>query len=799
MATAHAADSSSLMNRPMTSIGAAGFKDDDINGAGDSGHTRGSAGRVSAASGMAFSSSSRNSGGFGNDALSSFIQAGGASLGGTSFQTRAPPLKKRSEKSPEHMALEMERKINKLIEESATFCAKKDFTNALERAKLADKKERLLVKFRDEKNMKEQQNFDLKFCVHFTLAKMYHANGMHTEALDTYNDIVKNKNFPQSARLRVNMGHIYFEQKRYPQATKMYRMALDPIKPSEHRGIRDAIMKNIGIAFIKMGQYHDAIQNLEQIVDPEHNHDVQAAFNLLLCYYAIDDKQSMRRAFDLLLKVKIPGLDQDDDLDDERNTLANDKLRDFLKDKQRQHYQHILKAAKLVAENIEQDDWEKGYDWIIEQLRSFCLKHEKSNLASEMEMAKSLNYLKHKKFHEAIQALQAFEKKDKKLQARAATNLSYLYLLKSDLKNAEKYATLSVDHDKYNAKALVNLGNCQYLRGEFHAAKDTFSKALSAEPDCIQAIYNIGLVTKTPELSQYQESLQTFQRLHSIIPESVEVIYQIADVYRLLGDNDAAADWYNRLITRVPTDPGVLYNLGQIYSLDKDEAQSLNFYLESYRYYPINMDVITWLGLYFVKHEVYEKALQYFQRACQIQPNNIDWKMMVASCYRRIGSLHQAKKCYEEIHLKHLDNLEAIRYLVQISQELGYAQEEKDYREKMKKVEQKQIRQANRRAESGGGSRPTSSAVDDDDTLSRQVKNFNPISLSGQQAVRAGSGSAELTVETQRNGTPTAATSGAPSPGRNVNDKMIEKDDDELLMGIGDDYLDQLYASNLPV
>lgn len=41
--------------------------------------------------------------------------------------------------------------------------------------------------------------------------------------------IVKNKALPQSGRLRVNMGNIHFEQKKYTNAIKMYRMALDQI------------------------------------------------------------------------------------------------------------------------------------------------------------------------------------------------------------------------------------------------------------------------------------------------------------------------------------------------------------------------------------------------------------------------------------------------------------------------------------------------------------------------------------------------------------------------------------------
>ena len=105
-----------------------------------------------------------------------------------------------------------------------------------------------------------------------------------------------------------------------------------------------------------------------------------------------------------------------------------------------------------------------------------------------------------------------------------------------------------------------------------------------------------------------------------------------------MDDNENAIKWFNMLSSRVPTDPGVLYDLGTLYAKENDESQSYNSYLESYRYYPINIDVTSWLGLYFVKHKIYEKALTYFERATQIQPNEVNWQLMVASCHRRIGS-----------------------------------------------------------------------------------------------------------------------------------------------------------------
>ena len=63
---------------------------------------------------------------------------------------------------------------------------------------------------------------------------------------------------------------------------------------------------------------------------------------------------------------------------------------------------------------------------------------------------------------------------------------------------------------------------------------------------------------------------------------------------------------------------------------------------ESHRVFPVNMDVLSWLGAYHVKSEVYEKSIPYFDLASRIQPQEVKWALMVASCYRRIGALPQA-------------------------------------------------------------------------------------------------------------------------------------------------------------
>lgn len=48
------------------------------------------------------------------------------------------------------------------------------------------------------------------------------------------------------------------------------------------------IMRNIGNAFVRLGQFQDAIASFEQIMDGSP--DLQTGFNLVLCYYAAGEK-----------------------------------------------------------------------------------------------------------------------------------------------------------------------------------------------------------------------------------------------------------------------------------------------------------------------------------------------------------------------------------------------------------------------------------------------------------------------------------------------------------------------------
>lgn len=135
----------------------------------------------------------------------------------------------------------------------------------------------------------------------------------------------------------------------------------------------------------------------------------------------------------------------------------------------------------------------------------------------------------------------------------------------------------------------------------------------------------------------------------------------------------------------------------------------LNYYFNvNFRYFPSNLEVIDWLGSYFIEMQVSEKAIGYFERAALMQPDDVKWQLMIASCYRRSGNYHKALETYKTIHRRFPENIECLKFLVKISSDMGL-KEAMDYAQELKKAERAKDMREQRASSSRPGSRKSSS------------------------------------------------------------------------------------------
>ena len=321
-------------------------------------------------------------------------------------------------------------------------------------------------------------------------------------------------------------------------------------------------MQNIGLSFVRLNQFADAITSFEYIMSEKI--DAINAFHLIICNYALGDRQQMKQCFSKLLEVNSEDLFEEkyavttgieDDLHNHllMEAIKNDELRQLEKQMRHELEWYILSGAKLIAPVIG-DTFSQGYEWCVEQIRSSGYSH----LANDLEINNAVKHLRKREFNEAIVTLKSFEKRDNKSASTAATNLSFLYLLQNDMTMAQKYADDAINANRYNSGALVNKGNAYYQNSDFERAKEYYKEAISNDSQCLEAIYNLALAYK--KLGVYEEALDHLFKLHVLTKKHPHIIYQIANMYaqllivsNLIAVNSDTKCWATKTRRSIPT------------------------------------------------------------------------------------------------------------------------------------------------------------------------------------------------------------------------------------------------------
>jgi len=213
-----------------------------------------------------------------------------------------------------------------------------------------------------------------------------------------------------------------------------------------------------------------------------------------------------------------------------------------------------------------------AFDYIIDAIKKNGVK----DILNEIEMAKAMHFLKKRDVEKTISIMKSFENKNKKLISRVSNNISFLYFVEGDIANADKYANLAIENERYNHKALVNKGNIHFQREDYMKAKEYYLEAIGVQSDCIEAIYNLGMVNIRMEA--IYEAIQAFEKLNSVVTNIPEVLYKIAKLYEYLKQYDDAIKNYSSLLLQIPNDPILLSSLGSLYyQINVIELHFLNF------------------------------------------------------------------------------------------------------------------------------------------------------------------------------------------------------------------------------
>lgn len=202
-----------------------------------------------------------------------------------------------------------------------------------------------------------------------------------------------------------------------------------------------------------------------------------------------------------------------------------------------------------------------------------------------------------------------------------------------------------------------------------------------------------GLINK--KIGDFDEALNYFHKLNANLghQQHPEIIFQIGNVYELMGDVSASLEWYHQLLGIVQSDAGILKKVGELYEMKGERQQAFHYHLESYRLYPSDFSVVNWIGSHFIELQIAEKAISFFEKAVLNNPNDSYFLLRVAGSYRKINA-QKSMQLFQQIHDKFPENIDCLRALIHLTHSQGLTEQHDAYADKLEKIEkQKEVRQ----------------------------------------------------------------------------------------------------------
>ena len=94
-----------------------------------------------------------------------------------------------------------------------------------------------------------------------------------------------------------------------------------------------------------------------------------------------------------------------------------------------------------------------------------------------------------------------------------------MYFIERKVNPDEDYAYFSVKTTQYNAKELVNKGNCLFIKSNLKRPQKRYLEAVGIQADFVQAVYNLDLANVRLDITE--EASQAFEKLPTVAPNDI--------------------------------------------------------------------------------------------------------------------------------------------------------------------------------------------------------------------------------------------------------------------------------------
>lgn len=160
---------------------------------------------------------------------------------------------------------------------------------------------------------------------------------------------------------------------------------------------------------------------------------------------------------------------------------------------------------------------------------------------------------------------------------------------------------------------------------------------------------DLAKATSAVMMNNYEEAVELYKKLIRDTPESPQLLYRLALLYKSMGEFDSAVESLEKSLALNPSYHHSLLELGNIELLRGDLRKAERFYLKVLELYPSDVQAIVALGSLETRRGNWESAKKLFEQAVQISPGKIEAMMGLGEYFFRRGDYQSAVKQFEKV------------------------------------------------------------------------------------------------------------------------------------------------------
>jgi tetratricopeptide (TPR) repeat protein len=192
---------------------------------------------------------------------------------------------------------------------------------------------------------------------------------------------------------------------------------------------------------------------------------------------------------------------------------------------------------------------------------------------------------------------------------------------------------------------LFKEGYDHYKRGKYLEAIEKMDKALTVNPDYVEALVYKGRCLD--KLQKYKEAIVCYDKALTIESNNVKALNGKGDALRHSGMDEAAIEIYDKALTIESNNVKALNGKGDALRHSHKYNEALEVFDKAIQIDPKNAEVLKNKGLVFKDLGQFEDAIRYFDEALSLNPNHARALRGKGDAFSRLGNDSEALKYIE--------------------------------------------------------------------------------------------------------------------------------------------------------